>query len=90
MIKKKKKKVGWADNNPYGKNDYLFSCNLQKDLFLMKDIKIVNNHLRMRPGKSCIKNKSKSVPPEREYITLKDNINNKNMKMMNLMKALKK
>ncbi len=76
--KKKKKKVGWADNNPYGKNDYLFSCNLQKDLFLMKDIKIVNNHLRMRPSKSCIKNKSKSVPPEREYITLKDNINNKN------------
>ena len=84
--KKKKKKVGWADNNPYGKNDYLFSCNLQKDLFLMKDIKPVNNHLRMRPSKSCVKNKSKSVPPEREYITLKDNnnnINNKNTSVNN-------
>ena len=82
--KKKKKKVGWADNNPYGKNDYLFSCNLQKDLFLMKDIKPVNNHLRMRPSKSCVKNKSKSVPPEREYITLKDNNNNINNKNINV------
>ena len=64
---KKKKKVGWADNNPFGKNDYLFTCNLKKDLFLMKDVKTITNHLRMKPGKSCVKNKSKSVPSGRDY-----------------------
>ncbi len=75
----KKKKVGWADNNPYGRNDYLFSCNLKKDLFLMKDIKPVINHLKMRPSKSCVKNKnkSKSVNSGREFVSFKDNNNNK-------------
>ena len=72
----KKKRVGWADNNPYGRNDYLFSCNLKKDLFLMKDIKPVFNHLKMRPSKSCVKNKSKSVNSGREYVSFKDNNNN--------------
>ena len=81
--KKKKKKVGWADNNPYGKNDYLFSCNLQKDLFLMKDIKPVNNHIRMRPSRSCVKNKSKSIGNEKEYISLKDNNIGNNNNMVN-------
>ena len=59
--KSKKRNVGWADNNPYGKSDYLISFNLQKDLLLMKDIKPVNNHTKMRPSKSCIKNRSQSV-----------------------------
>ena len=75
---KRKKRVGWADNNIYGKKGYLFSCNLQKDLFLMNDIKPVNNHIRMRPSKSCVKNKSKSFNNDREFISLKDNIIEKN------------
>ena len=59
--KNKKRNVGWADNNPYGKSDYLITFNLQKDLLLMKDIKPVNNHTKMRPSKSCIKNRSQSA-----------------------------
>ena len=59
--KSKKRNVGWADNNPYGKSDYLITFNLQKDLLLMKDIKPVYNHTKMRPSKSCIKNRSQSA-----------------------------
>ena len=70
----KKKKVGWVDNNPYGRNDYLFSCNLKKDLFLMKDIKPVINHLKMKPSKSCVKNKN--INSKREFVSFKDNNNN--------------
>ena len=66
--KKKNLKVGWGDNNPYGKGNYLVNIDLQRDLFLMKDIKNVTAHLNLKPMKSCIKgnNKKKVIEEQNE------------------------
>ena len=42
-------KVGWADN--------LVNIDLQRDLFLIKDIKDVTSHINLKPMISCIKKK---------------------------------
>ena len=81
-IKKNKKrnlKVGWGDTNPYGKSNYLVDIDLQKDLFLMKDIKNVTAHLNLKPMKSCMKGyNKKKVIIQKEVIE-----NNKNLKDIN-------
>ena len=59
--KKKNLKVGWGDNNPYDKTNYLVSIDLQRDLFLMKNIKNVTSHIHLKPIKSCFKGKKNII-----------------------------
>ena len=53
----KKKHIIWADNNPYSfQNGKIEIFNLNNDLCLKKDIKIILFHLQHKPIKPCIKN----------------------------------
>lgn len=56
---KEKRRIGWADTN---KKDVLAKYNTQKDLFLKPEKSITNItiHKKVRPSKSCIKNRALS------------------------------
>ena len=51
--KKNNKKIGWGDRT--GKNTGLIINSNSKDLYLQKNVKNVDAHLRLNPGKSCFK-----------------------------------
>ena len=55
QIKTKKCNIGWADNNPYGRPNYLIVVNAHTDLLLQSNIQNVVSHMRIRPKKGCIK-----------------------------------
>ena len=52
------KAIQWMDNN---KKDPLSSININKELLLLKDIKPVTNHKKLKPTKSCLKNSTKPI-----------------------------
>ena len=56
---KERKHIAWADSNPY-KKEVLCHVNAAKDLFFQRDVKPVTAHRRLRPSRSCMKNRSKS------------------------------
>ena len=61
-------KVGWADN--------LVNIDLQRDLFLIKDIKDVTSHINLKPMISCIKKKkNEENKNENDLENEKENIN---------------
>ena len=61
-------KVGWADN--------LVNIDLQRDLFLIKDIKDVTSHINLKPMISCIKKKKNDENKnENDLENEKENIN---------------
>ena len=57
---KERKHIAWADSNAY-KKEALCHINAAKDLFFQRDIKPVTAHRRLRPSRSCMKNRSKSM-----------------------------
>ena len=57
---KERKHIAWADSNEY-KKEALCHINAAKDLFFQRDIKPVTAHRRLRPSRSCMKNRSKSM-----------------------------
>ena len=57
---KERKHIAWADSNPY-KKGVLCHINAAKDLIFQRDVKPVTAHRRLRPSRSCMKNRSKSM-----------------------------
>lgn len=54
-------KVGWADDRTYGRSGCLITENPQRDLITQRNIMPVTSHIRLRPSKSCFKNRSYSA-----------------------------
>lgn len=54
-------KVGWADDRTYGRSGCLITENPQRDLITQRNIMPVTSHIRLRPSKSCFKNRSNST-----------------------------
>ena len=57
---KERKHIAWADSNPY-KKEVLCHVNAAKDLFFQRDVKPVTAHRRLKPSRSCMKNRSRSM-----------------------------
>ena len=54
------KKIQWADNNNMHRKDLLCSTNFSKELIYQKDIKPILTHKKLKPTKSCLKQRSSS------------------------------
>ena len=59
--KKIRGKVGWADDRTYGRSGCLITENPQRDLVAQRNIMPVTSHMRLRPSRSCMKNRSFST-----------------------------
>ncbi len=78
-------KVGWADN--------LVNIDLQRDLFLIKDIKDVTSHINLKPMISCFKKKKsdenkKENDLENEKENLNSNLDNNKLNNNNTLKII--